>query len=274
MPAVGKRRALGQHFLRDHAVARAIVDLVGPTRADLVVEIGPGEGALTALLAERAGVFFALEIDAELAARFRDRFDVRIADARTFDYSTLAAPGGRVLVVGNLPYSMSKPILLRLSEAHAAIAEMALMLQREVAERLAAAPGRRAYGGLSVLTQLHWDVRVALRVPPTAFRPPPKVESAVIHLRALGQRAVLVRDEGAFRRVVLAAFGQRRKAVANALAAGLKIPVAAAREGLRRIGIDPTLRAETLSVADYARLATVEWRQAPGGTMRDTSRSP
>ncbi len=273
MPAVGKRRALGQHFLCDPAVARGIVDLVGPTGADLVIEIGPGRGALTAFLAERAGVFFALEIDEELAARLRDRFDVRVADARTFDYSTLAAPGGRVLVVGNLPYSMSKPILLRLGEAHTTIAEMALMLQLEVAERLAAPPGGRAYGSLSVLTQLHWDVRVALRVPPTAFRPPPKVESAVVHMRALGQPAVSVGDQAVFRRVVQAAFGQRRKAVANALAAGLKIPVTAVRGGLRGIGIDPALRAETLSIADYARIAAVEWQPASSGTMRDASRA-
>ena len=190
------------------------------------------------------------------SARSEGRRLIAVLD---FDYSALAAPGGRVLVVGNLPYSMSKPILLRLSEAYGAIAEMALMLQREVAERVAAAPGSRAYGSLSVLTQLHWDVRVALRVPPGAFRPPPKVESAVVHLRALGRLAVPVSDQGVFRRVVLAAFGQRRKAVANALAAGLRIPVAAAREGLRRIGIDPGHRAETLSLADFARIAAVEW---------------
>ncbi|MBI3628347.1 MAG: ribosomal RNA small subunit methyltransferase A [Candidatus Rokubacteria bacterium] len=255
MPATGKRRALGQHFLRDPAVARAIVDLVSPTPRDLVVEIGPGEGALTGLLSERAGGFLALEVDPALAERLAGRFDVREADARTFDYRSLSAPGGRVLVVGNLPYSVSKPILMRLTEAHATLAEMALMLQREVAERVAARPGGKTYGALSVLTQLHWEVRLALRVPPGAFRPPPRVESAVLHLTSRAEPAVPVTDDARFRRVVLAAFGQRRKAVANALAAGLHRSVATTRAWLAVTGIDPGRRAETLSLDDFARLA-------------------
>jgi 16S rRNA (adenine1518-N6/adenine1519-N6)-dimethyltransferase len=255
MRAGGKRRALGQHYLRDPAVARAIVDLVAPTPADLVVEIGPGRGALTPFLAARAGRFLAIEVDPALAARLQDRFDVRIADGRTFDYRSLAAPDGRVLVVGNLPYSVAKPILQRLDSARDVIAEMALMLQKEVAERLAASPGGRSYGSLSVLTQLYWDVRVALRVPPGAFRPPPRVESAVVHMTARPGPAVPVGDEDHFRRIVLAAFGQRRKALANALAAGLHLPVTAARERLLRAGIDPGRRAETLTMAEFARLA-------------------
>lgn len=259
MPAAGKRRALGQHFLRDPAVARAIVDLVAPTREDLVVEIGPGAGALTGLLAERAGAFLGLEIDSELAARLARRFDVRVADARSFDYGALAAPGGRVVVVGNLPYSVSKPILMRLTEAHAAVSEMALMLQREVAERVAARPGSRTYGSLSVLTQLHWEVRVALLVPPGAFRPPPLVDSAVLHVRARGAPAAEVPDETRFRRVVLAAFGQRRKAIANALAAGLHVPKTTARARLAQEAIEPGRRPETLALAEFARLAAGPW---------------
>lgn len=264
MPAAGKRRALGQHFLRDAAVACAIADLVRPTPADLVLEIGPGEGALTAHLAARAGAFIGLEVDAGLARRLAGRFDVRHADARTWDYGALSAPGGRVLVVGNLPYSTSKPILMRLCDAHATIAEMALMLQREVAERVAAPPGSRTYGGLSVLVQLHWEVRPALQVPPGAFRPPPLVESAVLHLRSRGAMAVPVGDEARFRRVVLAAFGQRRKAIANALAAGLHVPASTARERLRLAGIDATRRAETLSVEEFARLAAAGWERVEG----------
>ncbi len=259
MPASGKRRALGQHFLRDPGVAQAIVEVVAPTPQDLVLEIGPGEGALTALLAARAGEFLAIEADRDLVERLAGRFDVRLADARTFDYRRLAAPGGRILVVGNLPYSVSKPILLRLTEAHGTIAEMALMLQREVAERVAASPGGRVYGSLSVLVQIHWEVRVALRVPPGAFRPPPEVESAVIHLAARPRPAAPVPDEARFRRVVLAGFSQRRKALSNALAAGLHVSVQAARERLAREGIDPTRRAETLSIADFSRLAGSPW---------------
>jgi 16S rRNA (adenine1518-N6/adenine1519-N6)-dimethyltransferase len=172
----GKRRALGQHFLRDAGVARTIVDLLAPSASDLVVEIGPGEGALTEHLARRAGRVIALEVDRDLIDRVRRRLatvEVMEADARTWDYGALARPaGGRVLVAGNLPYSVGKPILQALVDARTAIDEMALMLQLEVAERVAAAPGSKTYGSLSILTQVYCDVRVALRVPPGAFRPP------------------------------------------------------------------------------------------------------
>ncbi|OGK99555.1 MAG: ribosomal RNA small subunit methyltransferase A [Candidatus Rokubacteria bacterium RIFCSPHIGHO2_12_FULL_73_22] len=256
---MSRRRALGQHFLRDPAIARAVVDLVAPTAADLAVEIGPGEGALTGELARRAGRVLALEVDAGLVERLRPRFpavEVRLADARTWDYRALAAPpGGRVLVVGNLPYSVGKPILAAVLAAHGAVAEAALMLQREVAERVAAPPGSRVYGSLSVLAQLHWDVRVALRVPPGAFRPPPRVDSAVLHLRALPAPRVAVADERRFERVVRAAFAQRRKTLANALAAGLGLPQEAARATLAAAGVDPGRRAETLTILEFAGVA-------------------
>ena len=196
MPDGRKRRALGQHFLRDPGVARAIADLLAPTPADLVLEIGPGEGALTPALAARAGRFLGLELDAGLARRLADRFDVRHADARTWDYRQLSAPGGRVLVVGNLPYSMAKPILMRLCDAHLTIAEMALMLQREVAERVAAPPGSRTYGGLSVLVQLHWTVGRELRVPPGAFRPPPRVDGTSWRIAYVGHASLLIQAAG------------------------------------------------------------------------------
>jgi 16S rRNA (adenine1518-N6/adenine1519-N6)-dimethyltransferase len=256
---VTKRRALGQHFLRDAGIARTIVDLVAPTPRDRVVEIGPGEGALTAELARRAGQVTALEVDRDLAARLRarglDRLEVLDADARTWDYGTLTRPDdGRVLVVGNLPYSVGKPILEALVAARTAIDEMALMLQREVAERLAAPPGSKIYGSLSVLTQLYCDVRLALRVSPGAFRPPPKVDSAVVHLRVRATPRVGLRDERRFHVVVRAAFGQRRKMLANALAAGLSLPLETAREAAAGAGIDPRRRAETLSIDEFAAL--------------------
>jgi len=257
---VSKRRALGQHFLRNAGIARAIVDLVAPTPRDHVVEIGPGEGALTAELARRAGRVTALEVDRELAARLRaralERLEVLDADARTWDYGALMRPeGGRVLVVGNLPYSVGKPILEALVTARTAIDDMALMLQREVAERLAAPPGSKVYGSLSVLTQLYCDVRLALRVPPSAFRPPPEVDSAVVHLRVRPAPRVPLGDERRFHVVVRAAFGQRRKMLANALAAGLGLPLDTARERSASAGIDPRRRAETLSVEEFAALA-------------------
>jgi len=266
----GKRRALGQHFLRDPGVARRIIDLVNPTARDVVVEIGPGEGALTAMLAAEAGRVVALEVDAGLAARLRARFDgaghveVLDADARSHDYAGLAAlrpdDAGRVLVVGNLPYSVGKPILTALVEAGTAVAarapmEMALMLQREVAERVAAAPGSKVYGSLSVLTQIACEVRLAFGVPPGAFRPPPQVDSAVLHLRVRPEPPVPIPDPARFRDVVLAAFAQRRKSLGNALAAGLRIGPERARALAAAAGIDPTRRAETLSLAEFARLS-------------------
>lgn len=254
-----RRRALGQHFLRDTGIARAIVDLVAPTARDLVVEIGPGPGALTGELVQRAGRVLALEIDPALVAALHARFpDVEVlqADARRWDYGALRAPaGGRVLVVGNLPYSVSKPILQALVAARTAIQEMALMLQREVAERVAAAPGGRTYGSLSILTQLSCDVRVALRVPPGAFRPPPKVESAVLHLRTRAEPRVPPADERRFASVVRAAFAQRRKTLANALAGGLGLPPERVRAAAAAAGIDPVRRAETLTIPEFATLA-------------------
>ncbi|HET8578615.1 MAG TPA: 16S rRNA (adenine(1518)-N(6)/adenine(1519)-N(6))-dimethyltransferase RsmA, partial [Methylomirabilota bacterium] len=247
------------------SVADRIVALVRPTPRDLVVEIGPGHGALTGRLAAAAGRLLALELDAELAARLRERFagaaQVQIldADAREYDYSALPAlkpeATGRVLVVGNLPYSAGKPILMALVEAGRAIDEMALMLQKEVAVRVAAVPGGKTYGSLSVLTQLACEVTLAFSVPPGAFRPPPQVDSAVLHLRARSAPAVPVTDLKRFRAVVRAAFSQRRKSLANSLAAGLGLPVERAREAALAAGVDPGRRAETLSLAEFARLA-------------------
>jgi len=261
----GRTRALGQHFLRDRAAVARIVELVAPTRRDLAVEIGPGRGALTESLAACAGRLLALEIDPELATELRHRFasapsvEVRHADARRFDYAALRAqvpdPAGRVLVVGNLPYSVGKPILAALVEAGPAIDEMALMLQKEVAERVAAAPGGRAYGALSVLTQIAASARLAFTVPPGAFSPPPQVDSAVLHLRPHRTEPVPLGDRARFSSVVRAAFGQRRKSLGNALAAGLGLAVERAREGATAAGIDPARRAETLSLAEFAALA-------------------
>ena len=261
----GRTRALGQHFLRDRSVVDRIVDLVAPTARDLVVEIGPGRGALTETLAAGAGRLLTLEIDAELAATLHARFaasahvEVRQADARQFDYRTLRAltpdPAGRVLVVGNLPYSVGKPILAALVEATAAIDEMALMLQKEVAERVAAEPGGKTYGALSVLTQVAVAARLAFSVPPGAFSPPPQVDSAVLHLVTHRAPPVPVADPDRFAAVVRAAFGQRRKSLANALAAGLGLGTERARRLCEAASIDPGRRAETLSLADFARLA-------------------
>jgi 16S rRNA (adenine1518-N6/adenine1519-N6)-dimethyltransferase len=159
------------------------------------------------------------------------------------------------MVIGNLPYSVAKPILQSLVEARTAIDEMVLMLQREVADRVAAPPGGRIYGSLSVLTQLYCDVRVALRVPAGAFRPPPRVESAVLHLRVLPEPRVAVQDERRFSTVVRAAFAHRRKTLTNALASSLGVPADRVRAAVEAAGIDPGRRAETLTIPEFAALA-------------------
>ena len=225
-----RRRALGQHFLVDPGVAARIVDAVGATRADVVCEIGAGPGTLTWALAARVGRLVALEIDPALQARLAAaartwpdaaRVEILVADARSFAYEELRAlrpaPAGRVLVVGNLPYSVSKPILGRLLDARATLDAAVLMLQREVAERITAPPGGRDYGALSIFWQRWADVTQLEVVPPVAFRPPPAVESAVIRVGFRSTPRVEVRDEAAFTSVVRAAFGQRRKTLGNAL---------------------------------------------------------
>ena len=273
--ASGKTRALGQHFLRDDAVAERVIGEVRPTDRDLVIEIGPGLGALTGRLARAAGRLLALEVDPVMAAALVERFadaphvEILVADARSFDYAGLSAlkpdPAGRVLVVGNLPYSVGKPILQALVEAGPVVDEMALMLQKEVGERVAAGPGGKTYGSLSVLTQLSCEARLAFTVPPGAFRPPPQVDSAVIHLRVRRAPPVPVDDPARLRAVVLAAFGQRRKSLANALASGLGLGAERARAMCDAAGIDARRRAETLSLAEFSRLAQAQDQPHPGG---------
>lgn len=266
--ASGKTRALGQHFLLDETVSERMVALIQPTSRDLVVEIGPGRGALTGRLARTAGKLVALEVDHALASALRERFagvshvEIRDADARTFDYESLAGlkpeAGGRVIVAANLPYSVAKPILQALVEARPAVDEMALMLQKEVAERIDASPGGRTYGSLSVLTQVSCESHLVFTVPPGAFRPPPQVDSAVVHLRRRREPLVPAGEAARFRTVVLAAFSQRRKNLANALAAGLGIAAERARSLCDSAEVDPGRRAETLTIGEFARLARTQ----------------
>lgn len=263
-----RRRVLGQHFLADPGVAARIVEAVGATAADLVCEIGAGRGALTRALAARAGRLVALELDPALQGRLEAearhwpsaaRVEIRLADARAFPYETLRVlrpdPRGRVLVAGNLPYAASKPILERLLAAHGALERAVLMLQREVAERLTAAPGCGAYGALTVVWRLWAEVRLLEMVPPGAFRPPPAVESAVVAVDFRGTPRVPVADEAALRRVVRVAFARRRKTLANALRGGGLGDAARVAAALAGAGIDGRRRAETLDLEEFARLA-------------------
>jgi 16S rRNA (adenine1518-N6/adenine1519-N6)-dimethyltransferase len=245
------RKRFGQNFLADrHYVAR-IVDAVDPAPGDNLVEIGPGLGALTNALIERAGKISAIEIDRDLAARLHERFTadrlaLHEADALAFDFATL---GADLRVVGNLPYNISTPLLFHLASYDRLVRDIHVMLQREVVARMTAAPDTADYGRLSVMLQARFRVSRLFTVPAGAFRPAPNVESAVARLLPLGQDRPPISDEVLFARIVAAAFGQRRKTLRNALAS------IADEAALRAAGIDPAVRGETLSVADFVRLA-------------------
>jgi 16S rRNA (adenine1518-N6/adenine1519-N6)-dimethyltransferase len=253
---VRPRRSLGQNFLVASPVVERIVAAARAT-GRVVVEIGPGLGALSDALAAIAGELFLVEIDARMAERLQERFatvanvHVVAADALAVDYSKLLAGRGRAVAVGNLPYSVGSQILLRLIEAGASFERLLLMLQREVAERLIAKPGTKAYGVLTLWTALRGEAEIVLRVSRGSFVPRPKVESAVVSVTLHTAPRVSIDDEERFRAVVRAAFGQRRKTLRAALA---KIAWAA---DIERAGIDPGRRGETLSLAEFARLANV-----------------
>ncbi len=247
------RRRFGQNFLADpHYVAR-IVAAVDPRPGDNLVEIGPGLAALTGDLIARAGHIAAVEIDRDLAARLRERFTpaqltLYEADVLAFDFAAL---GPRLRVVGNLPYNISSPLLFHLAAHDAQLRDLTVMLQKEVVARMTAAPGTADYGRLTVMLQAKFRIVRLIVVPPGAFRPAPKVESAVASLVPLHDDKPAIGDEAIFARVVAAAFAQRRKTLRNALAAVADVPA------LEAAGIDPSARGETLSVADFVRLSNV-----------------
>lgn len=248
------RKRFGQHFLHDPGVVRRIVDAIDPRPDDTLVEIGPGLGVLTRPLLSRSGTLDVVEIDRDLAARLEESFGpesglrVHRADALVFDFPSLGHSDGRLRVVGNLPYNVSTPLLFHLLAAAEHIQDMVFMLQREVAERLAAVPGGRDYGRLSVMTQACCTVALLFRVGPGAFRPPPQVSSAVVRLVPNPARPRGARARGLME-VTRSAFAQRRKTLRNALQDVMTVPQ------LTGIGIDPSARAETLSVADFLRMA-------------------
>ena len=246
------RKRFGQNFLVDpHYVAR-IVDAIDPRPGENIVEIGPGLGALTGNLVERAGGIAAVEIDRDLAARLRQRFapdrlTLFETDALAFDFAAL---GDDLRIVGNLPYNISSPLLFHLASHERRLRDVHVMLQREVVARMTAEAASADYGRLTVMLQVRFAVTRLFNVPPGAFRPVPEVESAVARLTPLGAARPAIADDPLFARIVAAAFGQRRKTLRNALA-GL-----ADERTLRAAAIDPSARGETLSVADFVRLAT------------------
>jgi 16S rRNA (adenine1518-N6/adenine1519-N6)-dimethyltransferase len=258
---VSKKR-FGQHFLRDRNMIRKIIDGARLTREDVVLEIGPGLGDMTSQLSERAAKVVAVELDRELYSilleKFKgnDRVEVINADALKFDIRGLSERfGGKIKVVANLPYNISTPILFNLFEVRDCISSMTLMFQKEVAERLAALPGTKDYGVLSIYAQLYTTPSILFTVSPSAFSPPPKVDSAVVKLDVLKEPSVKADDEGLMLRVVKAAFGQRRKTLTNALSSGLRIPKDVVDKALKGSGIDGSRRGETLTLPEFCSLS-------------------
>jgi 16S rRNA (adenine1518-N6/adenine1519-N6)-dimethyltransferase len=246
------RKRFGQHFLKDPGVIDAIVCAIGPRPDDVIVEIGPGRGAITSTLAVAAGHLHCVELDRdlvrELRSRYKDRANVSIheADALEFDYCGL---GKSLRIVGNLPYNISTPLLFRLLDHRLCINDMHFMLQKEVVDRMAAMPGSKAYGRLGIMLGCYLEIESLFDVSPESFDPPPAVMSSVVRLTPLPPGTHRIENQELLRRSVAMAFSQRRKTLRNALK-----PVASESE-LRTLGIDPGARPETLPIADYVALA-------------------
>ncbi len=246
------RKRFGQHFLRDPGVIDAIIRAIGPAEDDTIVEIGPGEGAITRPLIARAGAVHLIELDRDLAARLRDEFadatnvTVHQSDALSFDYGSL---NGHLRVVGNLPYNISTPLLFALLDYREHISDLHFMLQKEVVDRMAASPGSKAYGRLGIMLGCHFRIEALFDVDPLAFDPPPEVMSSVVRLTPLPAGTYNIRDEKALSRLVAQAFSQRRKTIRNALRNIVDIST------LEAVGIDPGLRPEAVEIAEYVELA-------------------
>ena len=270
MPHLQPKKRFGQHFLHDRGIVQRILDTFGPQAGETLVEIGPGPGALTRPLLERCTTLHVVELDRDLAAQLRADFDHRLparstspvpglvppgqlvvheADALKFDFCSLAPAGGTLRIIGNLPYNISTPLLFHLLEQRHCIRDMLFMLQKEVVDRMAATPGNKDYGRLSVMLQWQLRVEKLFDVPPNAFTPPPKVDSSIVRLVPHAIPPVQVRDADAFAQVVRTAFAQRRKTLRNNLK-GLMTA-----ELLESLGIDPQRRAETLTLGEFATIA-------------------
>lgn len=246
------RKRFGQHFLHDAGVVGRLVSAIRPSADDHIIEIGPGEGVLTGPLLESGARVTAIELDRDLAAALPERLglperlEVLQADVLEVDLSALAQ--GSVRVVGNLPYNISTPIMFHLFEWRDSIADMHFMLQKEVVDRMVAQPGSKQYGRLSVMAAFHCRMERLFTVPPGAFRPPPKVDSAIIRMVPRTLDEATLERLPQLEEVVRRAFGQRRKTLRNALKGLLD------EKQIEAAGIDPTARAETISLEEFLNL--------------------
>ena len=247
------RKRFGQHFLVDDVVIDGIVRAIDPRPGQALVEIGPGLGALTQPVLERCGALTVIELDRDLAARLRQRAALTVveSDVLKVDFAALSAQmGGRPLrVIGNLPYNISTPILFHLLDYTAQVQDQHFMLQKEVVERMAAAPGNKAYGRLSVMLQWRYRIEDVLDVPPEAFDPPPRVDSAVVRMVPL--RADLSVDAQRLSELVAVAFSQRRKLLRHTLGRWME------SQGMA-VAFDLQRRAEEVPVAEYLALARAQ----------------
>lgn len=249
------RKRFGQHFLHDPGIIARIVAAIHPLASERLVEIGPGLGALTRPLLQAAGELDVVELDRDLLEPLRTRcvgfgtLRIHQADALEFNFAALRGHGPKLRVAGNLPYNISTPLLFHLLTQAEHLHDLYFMLQQEVVERMAAAPGDPAYGRLSVMLQYRCWVESLFTVGPEAFRPPPKVQSAVVRLVPRETLPVAVRDERRFAEVVRKAFSQRRKTLRNSLGGLLDA------SQIQAAGVDPSARPETLDLAAFAALS-------------------
>lgn len=247
------RKRFGQNFLHDQRVIQRIVSAIRPRANDVVLEIGPGQGALTGALLETECTLRAVELDRDLVAMLQQKFGsnprFHLQQGDALDVDLLSITSEKVRVVGNLPYNISTPLIFHLLKQSPSIIDMHFMLQKEVVERLAAGPGSRDYGRLGIMTQYFCQVESLFEVPPGAFSPQPKVQSAVVRLTPYQTLPHPAQSITALQNVVRTAFNQRRKTLRNALQTLLNV------EQIVALGIDPGARPETLSLAAYVALA-------------------
>jgi 16S rRNA (adenine1518-N6/adenine1519-N6)-dimethyltransferase len=252
MKHIPKKR-FGQNFLTDQFVLEDIISAIAPQHDDVMIEIGPGQGAMTSLLLKGLDKLQVVELDRDLVALLKKNFDVNklevhSGDALQFDFGALPLPSGRKLrVVGNLPYNISTPLLFHLAQYAQQIEDQHFMLQKEVVERMVAAPGGRDYGRLSVMLQWRYEMDLLFIVPPTAFDPPPKVESAIVRMRPLAEPMAC--EEVKLQQVVTKAFSQRRKVLRNCVAGMFT------ENQLIDAGVNPQARPETVPLEQFVKLA-------------------
>lgn len=246
------RKRFGQNFLTDQNVLHEIIRAISPAADDLMVEIGPGQGAMTGLLLPALNALHAVELDRDLVTLLKKKFGtdkliIHSGDALAFDFASLLKEGKKLRIVGNLPYNISSPLLFHLAQFAPQVQDQHFMLQKEVVERMVAAPGGKDYGRLSVMLQWRYHMELLFIVPPEAFDPPPRVDSAIVRMIPLAQP--LECEQAKLEQVVTKAFSQRRKVIRNCLSGMFT------EAQLVDAGVDPQARPETVALAQYVALA-------------------